>query len=454
MNYVIIGGDAAGMSAAMQIFKYDQAAKITTLEKGGFYSYAQCGMPYVISEAISSTNQLVMRHPETFRDKFDMDAKTFYEVETIDPKAKTVSGHHAQSGEHFILSYDNLLIATGADPVIPDWPGVDLTGVYTLKTIPDTDAIKAYADDVEDVTIIGGGYIGLEMAESFHTLGKHVRLLNRSEQVGKIFDPEMAAYIHEEAERNGIELLLNEDTIAIEGTNQVDAIRTDKGKHSTDLVLIATGIRPNTGFLEGTCIDTAANGAIKVNKWMETNVEGIYAAGDVALQYHLVKGKDDYIPLGTNANKQGRIAGMNMAGKPRAFKGVAGTSILRFMDLSLARTGLSERDAAKLELPYSSFTIDSTHIAGYYPGVKKITVKLTYRLDNALLLGGQVIGEEGVDKRIDVLATALFNHMTIADLEDLDLSYAPPYNGTWDPIQRAARKAMSEIENHNHNMRL
>lgn len=447
MKYVIIGGDAAGMSAAMQILKYDKDASIITLEKGGVYSYAQCGLPYAISGAVPDTDQLILRQRTTFQNKFGIDARTFREVKSIDTEAKIISGLHTVSAEEFSISYDKLLIATGADPFVPGWAGRDLKGVHTLKTIPDTEAIIAQIQDgVEDVTVIGGGYIGLEMAESFRMLGKNVRMVNRSEQVGKIFDREMATYIHNEAKKHDIDVLLNENMIAIDGEDTVKAIRTDKGTYETDLVLVATGIRPNTQFVQGTGIKLASNGAIYVNEYMETNMKDIYAAGDCTLQYHLVKGKDDYIPLGTNANKQGRMAGMNMAGEIRAFKGIVGTSILQFMDLSLGRTGLSNKDAERLGVPFTSVTVEVNHIARYYPGGKKITVKLTYRPDNLLLLGGQIIGEKGVDKRIDVLATALFNQMTIMELEDLDLSYAPPYNGTWDPIQRAARKAMRNVE--------
>jgi NADPH-dependent 2,4-dienoyl-CoA reductase/sulfur reductase-like enzyme len=435
------------MSAAMQIFKYDKKAMITTLEKGAVYSYAQCGLPYAISGTVTDIDHLMIRSAATFQSKFGMDARTFHKVESIDPEAKMVSGYHTKTGKQFTIPYDKLLIATGADPVVPNWPGRDLTGVHTLKTIPDTEEIMEHIrDGVEEVTIIGGGYIGLEMAESFRQLGKKVRIVNRSEQVAKIFDREMAEYIHEEAANHGIDVLLDENTVAFEGDGVVTGIHTDKGTYATDLVLVATGIRPNTQFLDVTGVKLAKNGAVHVNEFLETNVQDVYAAGDCTLQYHLVKGKEDYIPLGTNANKQGRIAGMNMAGKTRHFKGVVGTSILQFMQLTLSRTGLSERDAEKLGVPYASVTVDAKHIAAYYPGAEKITVKLTYRSDNLLLLGGQVIGEVGVDKRIDVLATALFNQMTIAELEDLDLSYAPPYNGTWDPIQRAARKAMSDVD--------
>lgn len=447
MKYVIIGGDAAGMSAAMQIFKYDPDATIITLERGGIYSYAQCGLPYVISNTIESSDELVMRSAETFQKKFGIDARTFHEVDHINEKEQIVSGIQVKTGEAFNISYDRLLIATGTDSFVPDWEGTDLPGVYTLKTIPDMEEIQEYiTNDVKDITIVGGGYIGLEMAESFHQLGKQVRIINRGNQVAKIFDKEMARYIHEEAEKHGIELVMNEDTIAIEGNKAVQAIRTDKSRYDTDLVLIATGVKPNTSFLEDTSIERMENGTIIVNESLETNVPAIYAAGDCATQYHRVKERHDVIPLGTHANKQGRIAGMNMVGKSRTFKGIVGTSIMRFNDLTLARTGLSDREAEEEGIPFDSVTIDATHIAGYFPGNKKLTVKLTYHADNLLLLGGQVIGEAGVDKRIDVLATALFQQLTVADLEDLDLSYAPPYNGVWDPIQRAARRAVGKTE--------
>ena len=447
MKYVIIGGDAAGMSAAMQILKYDHTAAITTLEKTGIYSYAQCGLPYAISGIVSDSEELMMRSRHVFQNKYGIDARVFHHVKSIDTLKKQVSGLHTNSTQAFTLDYDKLLIATGADPFVPNWPGVGLKGVHTLKTIPDANVImEQLENNVNDITIVGGGYIGLEMAESFRLLDKHVRIINRSEQLGGFLDPELSSYILNEAKKNDIVVHLNENIMSIAGEDRVTAIHTNKGKYKTHLVLVATGIRPNTNLLKNTAVQTAGNGAIIVNEFMETNVKDIYAAGDCATQYHLVKEKDDYIPLGTNANKQGRIAGMNMAGEIRAFKGIVGTSILRFMNLSIGRTGLSAKDVEKLDVPYASVTVEGKHIASYYPNAEEIIVKLTYRPDNLLLLGGQVIGKKGIDKRIDVLATALFNQMTIMELEDLDLSYAPPYNGTWDPIQRAARKAMRNVE--------
>ncbi|MEI3604828.1 FAD-dependent oxidoreductase [Pseudogracilibacillus sp. SE30717A] len=443
MKYVIIGGDAAGMSAAMQIINYDRDAEVVTLERGSIYSYGQCGLPYTISGLIPSTDDLIARSVETFQNKFGIDARIYHEVQSIDPKTKTVAGQDTQSGKMFRMSYDKLLIASGANPIIPDWKGIGLSGVHTLKTIPDADQIiQNLTKEVQNVTVIGGGYIGLEMAESFRALGKNVRLIHSRPYVAKMFDADMAQYIHDEAEKHHIELILNENVTAIEGLRSVEYIRTDQNLYKTDLVLISAGIKPNTSIIKGTGITTGIKEAIQTNRYMETNIKDIYAAGDCTLQYHMVKEQDDYIPLGTTANKQGRIAGLNMAGQPRIFKGITGSSIIKFMDLSLGKTGLSEWEANKFNIPYGVVKIEAKDIAHYYPGSRPIHIKLTYRSDNYRLLGGQIIGEKGVDKRVDVLTTALFNQMTIFEIEDLDLSYAPPYNGSWDPIQRAARQAM------------
>jgi|SRR5690625_5289 len=442
MRYVIIGGDAAGMSAAMQLRKFDSNAEVITLEKGTIYSYGQCGLPYVISELIPSTDHLIARSPETFRQKYNIDARTNHDVHQINPKSKTVSGQHTISKETFKITYDKLLIASGASPTSPNWEGVNLSGVHMLKTIPDAHKMMDdLHEDIQNVTVIGGGYIGLEMAESFRMLGKKVSLIHRSPFVGKIFDSDMAQYIHDEAIKHDIELVVNESVTDLNGKDAVTSVETDQSTYSTDLVVISTGIDPNTAFIKDTGINTGIKGAIKTNHYMETNIKDIYAAGDCALQYHLVKEQDDYIPLGTTANKQGRIAGMNMAGHPRKFQGITGSSIIKFMDLSLGKTGLSENEAERLNIPYKSVKIKATDIAGYYPNAQPIHIKLVYQKDNRRLLGGQIIGEKGVDKRVDVLATALFNKMKVDDIEDLDLSYAPPYNGAWDPIQRAARRA-------------
>ena len=279
------------------------------------------------------------------------------------------------------------------------------------------------------------------MAETFVELGKKVRMIERNDHIGTIYDADMAEYIHKEADKHNIEILTNENVKAFKGKERVEQIETDKGTYKTDLVLVSVGVQSNTDFLEGTNIRKNHKGAIEVNAYMQTNVKDVYAAGDCATHYHVIKETHDHIPLGTTANKQGRLAGLNMVDKRRAFKGTLGTGIIKFMNLTLARTGLNEKEAKGLNIPYKTVKVDSTNMAGYYPSASPLHLKLLYHADTKQLLGGQVIGEEGVDKRIDVIAMALFNKMSIHDLEDVDLSYAPPYNSVWDPIQQAARRA-------------
>ncbi|WP_423409022.1 CoA-disulfide reductase [Heyndrickxia sp. MSNUG] len=441
MKILIIGGDAAGMSAAMQMVRNSSGHEITVLEKGGVYSYGQCGLPYVISGKIESADRLIARTPSTFKEKYGIDARVFHEVQKVDAENKMVSGINHSNGEMFSLPYDRLLIATGVSSVIPKWEGVTLPGIFSLKTIPDAKAIMDYLErDIHNVTVIGGGYIGLEMAESFAELGKKVTIIERNEQLAKIFDTDMAELIHEEAVRQNIVLKMGESVEAFGGSDNVESVKTDKGEYETDLVLVAVGVKPNTSFLEGTGIKTIGNGAIQVNAYMQTSIEDIYAAGDCATQYHRVKEKDDHVPLGTHANKQGQIAGLNMVDVHKTFKGIVGTSIIKFFNLTLGRTALSEKEANSLNIPCGAVTITATDIAGYYPDDKKMKLKLVYHKETHKVLGGQIIGENGVDKRIDVLATAIFHSMTTDELLDLDLAYAPPYNGVWDPIQQAARR--------------
>ncbi|MFC0561086.1 FAD-dependent oxidoreductase [Halalkalibacter alkalisediminis] len=434
MKYVIIGGDAAGMSAAMQIVRADDEAEVTTLEMGAVYSYAQCGLPYVVGGVIDSFDSLIARDVETFREKYGIDARVNHEVTSVDMEKQTVSG------DGFELEYDKLLIATGASPVMPPWDGTDLDGIHTVKTIPDTKAIVEELDHISRVVIVGGGYIGLEMAENFVEIGKEVTMIERGPRLAKIFDEELSENIHAEARKHGITLKFNESVESFEGEQRVQRVITDKGVIDADLVVVAVGVRPNTSFLDGTGIHLFGNGAIKVNAFMQTNVENVYAAGDCATQYHRVKERDDYIPLGTHANKQGRLAGRAMVGNPRSFQGIVGTSIIKFFDLTLGRTGLAESEIKEMGYPFKTIAASVRHIAGYYPDSKKMDIRLSYHEETEQLLGGQIIGEAGVDKRIDVLATALFHRMRVSELEDLDLAYAPPYNGVWDPLQQVARR--------------
>lgn len=442
MNYVIIGGVAAGMSAAMEIYRTDENAQITVLEQGEDYSYGQCGLPYVISGVVPSLDNLVARDVETFREKYNIDARTWTTVETVDFDNQVVSGVDTKTNKEFNISYDRLLIASGASPIFPDWKGSELAGIHTLGTIVDAENIlKDLNEAIQNITIIGGGYIGLEAAESFVELGKEVTLIQDGPQVANIFDQDMAELIHKEAKEKGINLLLNEKVKGFEGEKRVEVVQTDKQTYKTDFVLLGIGVKPNTEFLKNTEINFSKQEALIVNPYQETNIKNVYAAGDCATNYHRVKQINDYIPLGTTANKQGRIAGANMAGKSMTFKGMVGTSILKFFDLDLGRTGITETEAQSLNIPYDLQDTEGWTHAGYYPGSKRMRMKVLYHKQTKEILGGQIIGSDGVDKRIDVLATALFNKMTISELADLDLAYSPPYNNVWDPLQQIARKS-------------
>ncbi|MCW4644561.1 CoA-disulfide reductase [Bacillus safensis] len=441
MKYVMIGGDAAGMSCAMQIYREDPDAYIVAFEKGEIFSYGQCGLPYLIGGLIDDHRKLIARSAETFREKYGIDARCLHEVTSIDPEQKTVSGHHTKTKEPFTESYDRLLIATGASPVTLNLDSQPLEGVHVLKTIPHALSILEHLEkDITHVTIIGGGYIGLEMAENLKALGKNVHIIQRGAALGPGFDSDMAKHLKEEADAKGIHVSLGETVQQLEGKSHVTAVITDKQTIQTDMVIMAIGVTPQTSFLHNTGIKRLQNGAIAVNQYMQTNIKDIYAAGDCAATYHRIKKSLDYIPLGTTANKQGRIAGFHMTGTNRAFQGVTGTAVMKFMDVTAGRTGLSEKEAKEADIPFSVITIDSTDHAKYYPEAQKMKVKLIYRSDDHTLLGAQIIGRNGVDKRIDIVAAALYQELTITDLEDLDISYAPPFNSVWDPLQQAARR--------------
>jgi len=442
LDYVIIGGIAAGMSAAMEIVRTDQHANITVLERGEHYSYGQCGLPYVISGTVPSLDDVIARSVKTFREKYGIDARINTKVTDINTDEQSVSGIDTDNKHKYQINYDRLLIASGSSPIFPNWEGSHLKGIHTLKTLTDTkDILNDLDENVQKVTVVGGGYIGLEAAENFVALGKEVTLIQRGSQLANIFDRDMAEFIHEEAKNKGIHLVLNEAVEGFGGKNRVESVETDKQSYNTDFVLVGIGIQPNTEFLNSSGIHLNDRGAIYVNPYQETNIKNVYAAGDCATNYHRIKQINDYIPLGTTANKQGRIAGANMAGQALTFKGIVGSSIIKFFDLTLGRTGMSESEAKSLNIPYKVQTSTAGTNASYYPSGETITIKLLYHERTNQVLGGQIIGKAGVDKRIDVLATALYNKMTIHQLVDLDLAYSPPYNGAWDPLQQMARKS-------------
>ncbi len=438
MKVVIIGGDAAGMSAAMEIVRNDKSAQIVVLEKGDIYSYGQCGLPYVINGKVPNTDELIARDVEEFRSKYDIDARIFHEVTAIDTKLQTVSGHDVNSKEPFEFAYDKLLIATGAAPKMPPLENADLQGIHMIKTIPQMNALMEQLPNVKHVTVVGGGYIGLEVVETVRERGLDVRLIHQGSQLMSILDPELSTIIYEEAISHGVEVLLNEETIGFEGKQCVEAIRTKTGTYPTELVIVATGVSPNTQFAKE--FAKLGNGALIVNEKMETSIANVYAAGDCASHFNRLKQHDDYLPLGTTANKQGRIAGLNIAGFNHKFSGIVGTSILKFFDLQIGMTGLSNADADKLHALVEAYVMEVNDIASYYPHASKMKLRMLVEQQSRKLVGLQIVGKHGVDKRIDVFATALYNEMTFEELLDLDLAYAPPFSGVWDALMQAPKR--------------
>lgn len=438
MKVVIIGGDAAGMSAAMEIVRNNKSAHIVVLEKGDIYSYGQCGLPYVINGKVPHADDLIARDVEEFRSKYGIDARIYHEVTAIDPVLQKVSGFDVNSNEPFEFMYDKLLIATGATPTMPKIENAHLQGIHTVKTIPQMNNLMEQLPNVKHVTVIGAGYIGLEVVETLRERGLNVRLIHRGSKLMSILDPELSDIIYEEAIKHGVEVLVNEETLGYVGTESVEAVRTKTGTYETDLVVVATGVRPNTQFAQG--FAKLENGALIVNEKMETSIENVYAAGDCASHFNRVKQQDDYLPLGTTANKQGRIAGLNIAGLNEKFRGIVGTSILKFFDLHIGMTGLNNEAADQINALVEAYVMEVNDIASYYPNVQPMKLRMLVEQQSRKLVGLQIVGKHGVDKRIDVFATALFNEMTFEELLDLDLAYAPPFSGVWDAIMQAPKR--------------
>ncbi|MEE1899961.1 FAD-dependent oxidoreductase [Flavobacterium rakeshii] len=445
---VVIGGDAAGMSAASKVRREQPDREIIVFEKSDFTSYSACGIPYFISEKVKTYQELIVRDPDTFRNKYHIDVRTQHLVLSVDTDNKKIKVLNKKNGDEFWESYDQLMIATGGKAFCPDVAGYDSENVFGVTTLKSGINIERYIEEKkpQNAVIVGGGYIGLEMAESLLERGLKVSLINRSEQVMNTLDPDMGALVSEALRGLGVELFLGEALTGFDvKEGKVTAVLTDKQSIPTDIVILGMGSHPNTDFLEGSKIELGARGAIKVDSQLRTNVPDIWAAGDCTESLHLVSKEHVYIALGTIANKTGLVAGSSIAGEKTVFPGVVGTAVCKICSYEVARTGLLEKQLEKLNIDYVKATIESRTRAHYYPNSKKIVVKLLAEKNSGRLLGGQIIGEEGAAKRIDVLATALTHNLTLQNIIDLDLSYAPPFSPVWDPVQTAARKLISSI---------
>lgn len=440
---VVIGGDAAGMSAASKVRRAQADREIVVFERGKHTSYAACGMPYYIAGQVRASDQLIARKPEVFREKQNIDVRTHHEVIKIDVESKKVEVRDILQDSTFRESYDELLIATGASPIRPDFEGIGSDGIFGLSTLQTGIDVFEYIEkhSPKKAVIVGGGYIGIEMAEALLELDMKVTLFDMAPQVMTTMDKDMADLIAEYMKESGVKLYLNEKLDRFESENgMVTSVITDQREEEADLVILGMGVKPNAELTKGTSIETGVKGAIKVNKKLQTSVPGIWAAGDCAESFHLVKKDQTWIALGTVANKHGLVAGINLSGGDIEFPGVCGTAITKFQDLEISRTGLSEKELEESDIKYIIAKIESRTRSGYYPGSDKITVKLISDEKSGKILGGQIVGFAGAAKRIDTVVTAITAGMTAQNIVDLDLSYAPPFSPVWDPVQTAARR--------------
>jgi NADPH-dependent 2,4-dienoyl-CoA reductase/sulfur reductase-like enzyme len=432
------------MSAAARAKRLDPELEVVAYERTGYVSYGSCGLPYLIAGVVTDASHLIARTPEQFA-KQGIETHTHHEVTAIDTGAKTVSVRDLEAKREFSVAYDRLVIATGGSAVKPPVEGLDLEGVFVLRNVEDGIAVNDYIAEQSPrrAVIVGGGYIGVEVAEAFVERGLEATLLNRPPQILGNFDPDIAQLMQEELERHGVTVSVDDTAQGIEGDSQgrVGAVVSERGRYDADLVLIGAGVRAESGLAKAAGVELGVKGAIAVDERMRTSVPDVYAAGDCAETYHLLLSGPSYVPLGSTANKQGRVAGTTAAGGDATFKGVVGTAITKAFDLGVAVTGLTEKAARQLDRPVRSVSVEHGTRAHYYPSPGRIQVKLVWDAGDGRLLGAQIAGPVVEAKRIDVLATALHHELTIEDLQRLDLSYAPPFAPVWDPILVAANVA-------------
>lgn len=460
---VIVGGVAAGASAAAKARRCSEEAEIVIFEKGPFISYANCGLPYYLSGVISRRESLLIVQPEFFKERFNIEVKVNHEVMSIDRTRRTVTVREGASGRTFTESYDKLILTPGGNPVIPRVEGAELAMVFTAKTLEDTDRIYQFLEEKRPrrAVVIGGGLIGMEMAENLVARGLETTVVEFLPQVLSFLDAEMAEQVHHHCDAKKLCLLLNEKVSAIREINGQGQVETEAGAViPADLVIMSVGVRPNTALAREAGLELGTTGGLKVDEWMQTSDPDILAAGDCVETINLVTGKPALMPMAAPANKGGRAAGANALGRRIKMPGATGTAIVQVFDLAVAVTGLSERQAAAAGFTPSVAYVIGQHHAGYYPGGEFMQLKTITCADSGRLLGAQIVGRQGVDKRIDVLACAIYNRMRTEELIHLDLAYAPPFAsardlvivagalaqnvtaGDWRPIGPSALQAM------------
>ena len=440
MKVVIVGGVAGGATAAARIRRLDEQAEIIVFERSGYISYANCGLPYFIGDVITDADDLTLQTPESFWKRFRIAMKVHHEVTAIHPERKTVTVQNLETGAVFDECYDKLLLSPGAQPTQPKLPGIGIDKLFTLRTVEDTFRIKEYINQYHprSVVLAGGGFIGLELAENLRQIGMDVTIVQRPKQLMNPFDPDMAAFLHAEMRKHGIHLAMGYTVEGFEGKDGgVDVLLKDAAPMHADMVILAIGVTPESKLAKDAGLALGIKGSILVNDRMETSVPDIYAVGDAVQVKHYVTGEASLISLAGPANKQGRIAADNICGGDSRYAGSQGSSIIKVFNLTAAVTGINETNSRRAGLPVDSVILSPMSHAGYYPGGKVMTMKVVFERESFRLLGAQIIGYDGVDKRIDVLATAIHAGMKATELKELDLAYAPPYSSAKDPVNMA-----------------
>lgn len=440
MKVVIIGGVAGGATAAARIRRLDEQAEIVVFERSGFISYANCGLPYYIGGTIEDKNALTLQTPESFWKRFRVNMNVHHEVTAIHPESKTVTVKNLETGKSFTESYDKLILSPGAKPIKPNLEGIDSDKIFTIRTVEDTMKIKKYIDEYQpkSAVVVGGGFIGIEAAENLSELGIDVTLVEAAKQLMAPLDSDMASFIHAEIRKNGIKLMLDNIVDGFANTDcGIDVKLKDNTTLHADMVIMAIGVVPETSLAKDAGLELGIKGSIVVNDKMETSAPDIYAVGDAVQIKNFVTETDTLISLAGPANKQGRIAADNICGGDSHYRGGQGSSVIKIFDMTAAATGINEKMANLLGISADKVILSPMSHAGYYPGGKIMTMKVLFEKETYRLLGAQILGFDGVDKRIDVLATAIRAGMKAYELLELDLAYAPPYSSAKDPVNMA-----------------
>ena len=440
MKVVIVGGVAGGATAAARLRRLDESAEIVVFERSGYVSYANCGLPYYIGGVITDRAELTLQTPESFWRRFRVDMRVRHEVTAIHPDTKTVDVKNLATGEVFAESYDKLILSPGARPTQPALPGVGIDRLFTLRTVEDTLKLREFIEQhhPRSAVLAGGGFIGIELVENLRELGLDVTVVQRPKQLLNPLDADMAAFLHAQLRQKGVRLHLGRtvEGFAADG-KRVNVLIKDEAPLTADMVVLAIGVTPDTALAKDAGLELGIKGSIVVNDRMETSVPDIYAVGDAVQVKHSVTGQDTLLSLAGPANKQGRIAADNICGGDSRYLGSQGSSVIKVFDMTIAATGVNEKTARQAGIDCDKVYLSPMSHAGYYPGGKVMTMKVVFEKGTYRLLGAQIVGYEGVDKRIDVLATAIHAGLTGPQLKDLDLAYAPPYSSAKDPVNMA-----------------